>query len=249
MTPAARERSQVRVPMLFISAVAWILLVVEPGGAGFHTRHSGAMLGAKSWKEWASGWTVMVAAMMVPLLVAPVRHVRNTSFARRRVRAIALFVAGYAAVWMMAGVVLLPLTLEVRLAAADPSIPLTLAAMIAFLWQCSPVKQRCLNRAHAHQELAAFGPAADIDALGFGLRHGIWCVGSCWALMLLPLLVSSGHVASMVVVSVWLVGERLDRPMPPRWCLRGPGKAARIAVAQAQARLASLGLNRSLYPS
>jgi predicted metal-binding membrane protein len=179
----------------------------------------------------------MLAAMMVPLLIAPVRHIHNSSFARRRVRAIALFVAGYAAVWMLAGVVLLALALAVRLAVPDSSVPLPLMAMIALFWEFSPAKQRCLNRGHAHSELAAFGRAADIDALCFGLRHGVWCVGSCWALMLLPLLVSSGHVAAMAVVWVWLFAERLDRPMPPRWCLRGPGRAARLAVAQARVRL------------
>jgi predicted metal-binding membrane protein len=236
--------------MLFISAVAWILLIVEPSGAVFHTHHSGAMPGATSWKaslsllmtlnppaSLALGWAVMLAAMMAPLLIAPVRHVRNSSFARARARAIALFVAGYAAVWMLAGVVLQALALAARLAAPESSAPLALVAMIALVWQFSPAKQRCLNRGHAHSELAAFGPAADIDALCFGLRHGVWCVGSCWALMLLPLLVARAHVAAMAAMSLWLFAERLDRPMPPRWRLRGPGKAARIAVAQARMRL------------
>src|SRR5260370_6431441 len=42
----------------------------------------------------ASGWALMVAAMMAPLVIAPLLHVHDRSFARRRVRPILLFVAG-----------------------------------------------------------------------------------------------------------------------------------------------------------
>jgi predicted metal-binding membrane protein len=250
MTPAARQRSQVRAPVLFISAAAWILLVVEPGGAALSAHCSPAMLGVMPSPasldlllkfnppaSLAAGWALMLAAMMAPVLIAPVRHVRDRSFSHRRARAIALFVAGYASVWMAAGVMLLALALAARLVAPESSVPVALAAMIALVWQFSPFKQRCLNRCHAHSELAAFGPAADIEALRFGLSHGVWCVGSCWALMLLPLLVSRGHVAAMAAVTLWLFAERLDRPMPPRWRLRAPDKAARIVFAQARMRL------------
>src|SRR5262245_60931836 len=45
----------------------------------------------------AWGWALMVAAMMAPLAAAPLRHVCERSFARRRPRAMLLFAAGYAA--------------------------------------------------------------------------------------------------------------------------------------------------------
>jgi predicted metal-binding membrane protein len=185
----------------------------------------------------AVGWALMCAAMMVPLLGAPVRHLCDRSFARRRALAIGLFIVGYATIWMAAGAMLLALMLAIRLVPAKSSVPLTLVALIALVWQVSPAKQRCLNRGNAHPDLAVFGRAADIDALRFGLTHGSWCVGSCWALMLLPLLVTRGHVAAMAAVTLWLLGERLDKPMPPRWGWRAPRKAARLAVAQVRMRL------------
>jgi len=244
MTPAARERAQVRTPVLFISAAAWILLVAGPGGTALSAHCPPAMaaslkllLAVNPPAVLAAGWALMLAAMMAPMLIAPVRHVRDSSFARRRARAIMLFVAGYAAVWMAAGAMLMALALAVRLAAPESWLVVALGTVIALVWQFSPFKQRCLNRGHAHFELAAFGVAADIGALRFGLTHGVWCVGSCWALMLLPLLVSRGHVAAMAAVSLWLFAERFDTPMPPRWRLRGPGRAARIVIAQAQMRL------------
>jgi predicted metal-binding membrane protein len=236
MTPAARERAQVRAPVLFISACAWILLVLEPGAA-LHDHHSVAMLEAPL--SAASGWALMLTAMMAPLLIAPVRHVRDRSFARRRARAIGLFVAAYAAIWMAAGFMLMTMASAIRPAARESFLPLALASIIALAWQFSPLKQRCLNRGHAHPELAAFGRAADRDALRFGLTHGVWCAGSCWALMLLPLLVARGHLAAMATVTLWLSAERLERPAAPRWGVRAPFIAARIAVAQARMRLQS----------
>jgi predicted metal-binding membrane protein len=247
MTPAARERLHVRVPVLCTSAVAWVLLVAGSGGTALHAHHAAAMpratpspaplgllLAHHPPAALALDWALMLVAMMAPLLIAPIRHVRDRSFARRRARAIALFVAGYGPIWLAAGAVLLTLALASRLIAPGSSMPLALAAVIALAWQFSPAKQSCLNRCHAHAELAAFPPAADIDALRFGATHGIWCVGSCWALMLLPLLVSRGHLAAMAAVTLWLLAERLESPRPPGWRWRGPGKAARLAAAQSR---------------
>jgi predicted metal-binding membrane protein len=238
MTPAARERSQVRTPVLFVSAAAWMLLVAAPGGMATHAHLSSAMGASNAPASLALGWALMVAAMMAPLIIAPIRHVRDRSFARRRARAIALFVAGYGAVWMAAGVFLLGLSLAFRQTVPVSSVPL--AAVIVFVWQFSPAKQRCLNRGHAHPALPAFGRAADIGALRFGLTHGVWCAGSCWALMLLPLLVSRGHLAAMAAVTLWLLGERIERPLPPRWSLQVPYRAARLVAAQARMRLQNI---------
>ena len=257
MTPAARERLQVRVPMLLMSAAAWMLLVIDPRGMALHAHHSTTVPGAPPSSvsfemlmahnppaSLAAGWTLMLVAMMLPLVIAPVRHIRDRSFPRRRGRAILLFVASYAAVWMAAGVVMFALALTVRLVAPQSFVPVALMTVVALVWQFSPAKQRCLNRGHAHPELAAFGSAADIDALRFGWTHGVWCVGSCWALMLLPMLMSRGHMAAMAAVSLCMFAERLDRPMPPRWRLRGVNKAARIAVAQTRMLLQIRPVNR-----
>jgi predicted metal-binding membrane protein len=103
--------------------------------------------------------------------------------------------------------------------------------------QLSPAKQRCLNRCHAHTELATFGAAADLGALRFGAAHGLWCAGSCWALMLAPMLLPQEHVAAMALVAVRTWSERLESPQPPRWRWRGLGKMRRIAAAQARIRL------------
>jgi predicted metal-binding membrane protein len=188
----------------------------------------------------AAGWALMIAAMMPPLVAAPLRHVGDRSFARRRGRAMVLFVAGYAAAWMVAGVALEGLALAARSAAAEPLALLGVAAVVALAWQASPAKQWCLNRCHRRPHLAAFGVAADRDALVFGLANGASCAGACWALMLLPLLVGPGHVLAMIAVALFVAAERLERPAPLAWRWRGPGKALRIILTQTRSALLRL---------
>jgi predicted metal-binding membrane protein len=186
----------------------------------------------------ASGWALMIVAMMLPLVIAPLRHVRDRSFARRRMRAMLIFVAGYLAVWMAAGIGLQAMALAARWAVPAPLLCLGVAAAVAMGWQVSPAKQWCLNRCHRRPHLAAFGAAADRDAFDFGLTNGASCVAACWALMLLTLVVERGHLLGMVAVTLFVLAERLENPAPLAWRWCGPGKALPIVMAQARMRLA-----------
>ena len=250
MTHHTRELARVRNPVLLVSAVAWTLLLVAPGGMGMFVlcpaTRSGAMpplaslpmlLAMNAPVSLAAGWALMLVAMMSPVLIPPVRHIRLRSFTNRRARSIVLFLTGYASIWMALGGALLAIELAIKSFVPQSYLPPAGVVLIALVWQFSPVKQRCLNRCHAHTELAAFGAAADFDAIRFGLIHGIWCAGSCWALMLFPMLLSRGHVVAMATVAVLIFSERLDQPRPPCWRWRGLGKAIRIVVAQARIRL------------
>jgi hypothetical protein len=148
-----------------------------------------------------------------------------------------LFLAGYAAMWMVLGGVLLAIDLAAKLFAPQSYLPAAGVALMALAWQFSPIKQRCLNRCHVQRELAAFGAPADLDALRFGMTHGSWCAGSCWALMLFPMLLPRGHFVAMATVALLIFGERLEEPKPPCWRWCGLGKAMRILVAHARIRL------------
>lgn len=252
----ARDFARVRNPVLIVGAVAWILLLVNPSSTGMFahcpaTGCSGAMSSSASFQmlvamselaSLAAGWALMLVAMMSPVLILPLRHIHLRSFTHRRTRSTMLFVTAYAAIWMALGGVLLAINLAVRLLAPQSYLPTAGGVLIAFVWQLSPIKQRCLNRCHAHTELAAFGAAADLDALRFGTIHGIWCIGSCWALMLFPMLLPRGHVVAMATVTIMIFSERLERSRPPSWRWHGLGKAIRIAVAQTRIHLRALGL-------
>jgi predicted metal-binding membrane protein len=218
---------RVRVPLLAVGAAAWLALAVRPS-ASVHGAHTAPWTAA----QLAVEAVLMFAAMMAPAMGGPLDHVRARSFARRRGRAAALFVLGYALPWIAATAVLLVVGRWVT-GAGSPLVPaLALAAVVA--GQCSPLKQHSLNRCHGNPALGAFGVRADLDVLRFGVRHAGWCIGSCAALMMLPMLFVRGHLALMAGVTIWIAGERLEKPMTPRWRWRGPGRAMRIAAGQAR---------------
>jgi predicted metal-binding membrane protein len=181
--------------------------------------------------QLALGWALMVIAMMLPLALSPLRHVRVRSFARRRERSTLLFVVGFVAVWMAVGVILQTVALIARWATPGPLLCLVIAIVAALLWQVSPAKQWFLNRCHQRPALAAFGFAADLDAFGFGIKNGAGCAGACWALMLPMLLAGQGAFALMVAAGLFSFAESLETPAPLAWRWRGGAKALRILAA------------------
>ena len=169
----------------------------------------------------AVSWLVMLLAMMPLLLAQPLLHLWVRSLARRRMRAIAAFLFAYFAVWMAAGPVLLAIAVAVRMATKGSDVlAVALALVLALLWRVCPVRQVCLNRCHVLPRLSPFGLAADRDCLLFGARNGAWCLGACWALMVVPLVVDVLHLAAMLVIMLVMLNERLAPTRPVRWRLR-----------------------------
>ncbi len=259
-TRAARERQRIRRSLGSIAALAWIGLAagsvtglshatmphrmpdaaMDMSGADMSTMHMAhpGVIGLPAIVAVLAMSVLMVVAMMFPVLTMPIAHIRARSFVRRRWRSTGLFLVAYSMIWTVA--------------CAIPAMALWVAAnqgvdhwwltgvtvVAAVIWQFSPAKQLWLNRCHSHPALAAFGRAADRSALRFGSRHGMRCVGSCWALMALPFVVGSWHLAAMAIVGAWIAAERLSSPTLPMWAIRVPSgvvngvRAAAIFAAQ-----------------
>lgn len=138
-------------------------------------------------------WFGMMAAMMAPTAWPWVRAYHRFSGAQRgaAVVATAQFAAGYLLAWLVyaIGAALLQRALQ-RMALMEPSgdVAVPHAAgvilLVAGIYQFAPLKRACLT--HCRTPLGYFltrwsnGP---IGALRMGLRHGLFCVGCCWALM------------------------------------------------------------------
>ena len=228
----AQEWARLRNCVLAVSLIAWVVILLAPRISPCCSVEGAVM----SWKmllaanppaSLAGHWALMLVAMMAPMLVAPIYHIRISSFARRRARSTMLFAAGYVVIWMAAGVMIVAVELIVAWVLPRSYLPATIVGAIAVVWQASPFKQRCLNRCHSHRPLAAFGIAADLNVLRMGLEQGLWCTGSCWATMLFPMLLPEGHLVAMAAVAALMFCERLDPPRAPAWRWRGFGTAGR----------------------
>jgi len=239
---------RINIVILGISIIVWVVLLFNPGhimtlehchvsDAGPSATSLRMLLAMNPVPAQLTGWGLMVIAMMLPKLIMPVQHIYAYSLKRNRFPLALLFVSGYMVVWMAAGLVMIAVIMGLHLLMPGSYLPATGLGIIAIAWQCSPVKQRSLNRGHDHSILPAFGWPAYRSAVLFGVQHGVWCVASGWALMLFPMLLPVGHNLAMLVVTYIMISEHLEHPQFPRWRINLRGKLFRYIAAQAQMRL------------
>jgi predicted metal-binding membrane protein len=182
------------------SATGWLL----PGAVAFVTM-----------------WTVMMAAMMLPAMTPMVLTFAAAQARRTRNMAIPtwIFVAGYLLVWLTTGVLVYIVvqagsSVVAHLSSAERErwAPLVLGAVLigAGLYQFTPLKRTCL--AHCRSPLAFVAlhwRDGCTGALRMGLRHGIYCLGCCWALF--TVLVAAGvmSIAWMLLLTLVVAIEKL----------------------------------------
>ncbi len=165
----------------------------------------------------AADWILMVVAMMAPLVAANLSYVGRVVHTSQKVAASIAFLLGYLCVWILSGLLLVPLAFVLALAGAW--IDLSLAFGVAVVWSMSPLAQWARNRCHGTSRMAAFGQEAQADGCWFGLRTGAACVFACWPWMLVPLQVETGHIAVMVLTGLYLFADRIAPPAAPVWRL------------------------------
>jgi predicted metal-binding membrane protein len=166
-------------------------------------------------------WTVMMAAMMLPTMTPMVLTFAAAQARRTRTMAIPtwIFVAGYLLVWLAAGLLVYILVQAGSLVVAHLTsaererwAPVALGAVLvgAGLYQFTPLKRTCL--AHCRSPLAFVAlhwRDGRTGALRMGLRHGVYCLGCCWALF--AVLVATGvmSVAWMLLLTLVIAIEKL----------------------------------------
>jgi len=194
---------------LGLSGIAWLMLLypaVLSAGAGHwsHARLAAApVTPLELWPRALADWMLMVVAMMVPLVVDSVRGTATRSLWRRRQRAIAGFLIGYLAPWLVVGA----LVSVVEVLGRPGSTVAVVGFALAAVWQLSPRKWRALQACHRTAPLAPRGWRADRDCLRYGWSIGRTCVLSCWALMLACVL--AGHsLPALACASVVALAER-----------------------------------------
>jgi predicted metal-binding membrane protein len=184
-----------------------------------HVMHGHAgTTGAVGFWPLTGMWLGMMTAMMAPTVWPWVRsfHRLSDRESGQRVRATAEFVAGYLIAWLAysIGAASLQLVLEragmLRHATASVTSGLGAAVFLfAGLYQFAPIKRACLT--HCRTPLGYFlsrwhdGPA---NGFRLGINHGLFCVGCCWALMLLMFAVGVGNVAWMLALGAVMAAEK-----------------------------------------
>ena len=245
----------IRVVILLISIITWVILIYNPGRimtiehchvstAGPSAPSLKMLLDMNPFSNQLLGWGLMVIAMMLPKLIIPIEYIYESSLKRNRLIMSILFVLGYLVMWLFAGVFMVALIIGFNLWMPQSFVPAIIIGLIAILWQYSPIKQYCLNQGHNHWSLPAFGWPALQSSFSLGIIHGVWCIGSGWALMLFPMLLPVGHNLTMLLVTFIMISEHFENPRYPKWEFNPRLRLLKIILFQAKMRVMQLNSSK-----
>lgn len=165
-------------------------------------------------------WAVMMAGMMLPS-AAPVILLTAGVYRRRggeqAGRSTAAFVSGYLVAWTvfsaLAALTQAGLHSAALMSASMASKSAWLAGalfVVAGLYQWLPLKNACLTHCRSPlQFLTEEWREGTRGAFVMGLRHGVFCVGCCWGLMLLLFATGVMNLAWVAAIAAFVLVEKL----------------------------------------
>jgi predicted metal-binding membrane protein len=188
-------------------------------GSGLHVARNGPDAGSFwiAFVLFLIAWQAMIAAMMLPSSLPLVRLFSlASSGAPARRRSMAGFLGGYALVWSAFGAAAFAGdALLHRLMADNAELRaqrwiivgglLALAGAVQF----TPLKDRCLTECrHPGAFLMQHYRRGAGGGFTLGRRHGLFCVGCCWALMLVMFVAGVASLTWMAGLTVLMVYEK-----------------------------------------
>ena len=207
-----------------LASWTWIVLMARDMYGTMRGASAWMMTGVWDWPHtlllWVM-WAVMMTAMMLPtatplilLYAAAARRNADGGSPARRVYALA---AGYVVMWVLFS--LMATALQRILASAlvltpmmEPATPAAAAVVLAIagLYQLTPLKRACLRACRSPLGFMMqrwHGGAA--GAFRLGLDHGAYCLGCCWALMLILFAGGVMNLITIITLTLWVLVEKL----------------------------------------
>lgn len=176
-----------------------------------------------------AAWQFMTAAMMLPSSLGFIRlYAATAGSAPDFPLALSLFLGGYFAIWTAFALVAFTGDMQVHrivdwwpwLAAHATLIPAGTLALAA-IYQFTPLKDACLKACrHPGMYLVRHYRRGAVNGLRLSLGHALYCIGCCWALMLVMFAAGVAHLAWMGVLATIMfvekatpVGNRIVAPV------------------------------------
>jgi predicted metal-binding membrane protein len=171
----------------------------------------------------ATMWAVMMVGMMTPsaapMILLYARIGRQARAQGTIFPATSWFAAGYLAVWIAFAIVaaiaqaaLAHAALITPMMAVSSSNIAGILLLVAGIWQWVPVKDTCLAQCQAPfaflQRVGGF-KRERAGAFVQGARHGFYCVGCCWALMVLLFVGGVMNLLWVAGLSIFVLVEKL----------------------------------------
>ncbi|MDF0749161.1 DUF2182 domain-containing protein [Marinobacter sp. 71-i] len=218
------ERVLVAASLVVLTLLAWAYLATGDSSGGMAMPMSGAE--ANGWNLHLLNlsvimWAVMMVAMMLPgaapMIMTYIRVYQRRIASQRAMAPTWVFIAGYLVVWtsfgITAAVTQWALHQTTLLSSAMGHVgPLSGAALliVAGAFQFSHLKQACLGKCQSPLGfLMTEWREGLAGAFIMGARHGVFCAGCCWALMLLMFVGGVMSLAWMIGLALYFLAEKL----------------------------------------
>lgn len=166
-------------------------------------------------------WAVMMVAMMLPsatpMILTFLSINQKRQSAQRPVVPTYIFIAGYLVVWTAYSLAATALQWVLHEQALITSGMATSGALLSGLilivaggFQLTPLKNVCLQNCRSPLTfLMSEWREGYRGAFVMGLRHGSYCVGCCWALMLLLFVAGVMNLLAVALIAVFVLLEKL----------------------------------------
>jgi predicted metal-binding membrane protein len=212
-------------------ALAWLVTIVaQSSGRAVLLNHGRLIEGVPPFLKppplWVAlplfllAWQVMVVAMMLPSSLPMVRLFTAASSGQPRPAVVrGTFLSGYLAVWGGFGAVAFVQDIGIhRLVDHTPWLqthPWVIAGAALALaggFQFSELKERCLSECrHPAGFLLQHYRRGARGGFDLGWRHGLFCLGCCWALMLVMFAAGVANLAWMAALAALMFYEKVGR--------------------------------------
>lgn len=199
----------------------------QDAGMAMNMPEMNMVVGAWSLNQWIIVflmWWIMMIAMMVPsaspmvLLYARVlrhaqRHKQDMQFAVPTTA----FVSGYLVSWFGFSIVataiqwLLEQNNWLSMKMISSNVWLSGGLLITVgIYQLTPLKSACLSHCRSPAEfISSHMKYGRWGALQMGFRHGLFCVGCCWFLMLLLFVGGVMNLLWIAILTIFVLSEKV----------------------------------------
>ena len=221
----AREHLWILTTLVVLSVIAWGGTVYQAGSMGLGlvtcSMTMGTPFSLSNAILYVVLWGVMMVAMMLPAMT-PIVGLFQTIARRKREQGLPftpawVFMIGYVMLWTFTGGV--GYAADIAIQALPESFPSLrtygfmiggLTLMVAGIYQLTPLKYLCLSQCRSPMGfLLTSWRDGTLGAFRMGVRHGAYCLGCCWSLMVVLFVVGTMNLVWMGLLTMVIFVEKI----------------------------------------